>query len=404
MTQAQRHITGLALALSIAGVLLAGGMEAAPTGKPIVVGITMPQTGPFADTGHWIEDGYKVWAEQVNAGAGLLDRPVQLKIYDDQGKADLGVQLLERLISVDKVDLILSGYPGSTVAAQAPVAEKYRMTYVGFGGHSPSFEQGYKYFFGAPAMIAAWFPLAALDWVKHTNGSAPEDRKLKTFALVNINNVIGKDFRKGTVDWLKANMPEARIAIDELHESPLGSADALAVRIKQARADVAMISNNLSDAVLVLRALKAQGYQPPFIFIGIGALVPEWKRELGALGNNVFAGSGNWLSSDMPGAALMTRLAQERYKGPPNSYFMLGYNYGVTLQAAVQGSKSLDQTKLRDWLRANPVDTPQGVLKFDARGLTAPVSYLVQIQSGTPVLIWPRARDAVPAIWPVPKW
>lgn len=403
MRQANHRVIGVALAL--VALLLAGGTEAAaPTGKPIVIGSTMPQTGPFAETGHWIEEGYKTWADGVNASGGLLGRPVQLKLYDDQGKPDLAVQLLERLISVEKVELILSGYPGSSVAAQAPVAEKYQMTYVGFGGHSPSFEQGYKYFFGAPAMIAAWFPLAALEWVKHSNTTAAPDKKLRTFAFININNVIGKDFRKGALDWLKKNMSDARIVMDELHESPLGSADALAVRIKQAKADVVMIGNNLPDAALMLRALKAQGYQPPFIYIGIGALVPEWKRELGALGNNVFAGSGNWLSSDMPGAALMTRLAKERYNGPPNSYFLLGYNYGVTLQAAVRGTKSLDQTKLRDWLRANPVETPHGVLKFDARGLTEPVSYVLQIQDGTPRLIWPKGKDAVKPIWPVPKW
>ncbi len=94
------------------------------TERPVLVGGSLALSGGFADTAKEIRADYELWAEDVNSRGGLLGRKVELKIYDDEGKPDKAAQLLERLITVDRVDLILGGYPGTTVAAQAPVAEK----------------------------------------------------------------------------------------------------------------------------------------------------------------------------------------------------------------------------------------------------------------------------------------
>jgi len=368
--------------------------------KPVVIGATLPLTGAFADTAKWAKAGYEEWGKDVNSRGGLLGRKVELKLIDDEGKVDKGVQLLEKLISVDKVDLILGGYPGNIVAAQAPVAEKYKFLYVGMGGHGPSFSQGFQYFFGGPPLMADWYPLAYLEWVK----SLPGDKRPTKFGLISINNVIGQGARNTIGPWLKANMPEAKIVMDELHDSPLPSADSLAAKVKQNGVEALLITNNLQDSAQILRALKAQNYQPKSIWSGIGPSVPEWSKELGSLGENVTTGAPAHGAADLPGIKKLNEISLKTFNLPANPYFIAFFNYGAVIEGAVGGTKSLDSTKLRDFLRSSAVETPLGAMKFDAKGLPAPISYLLQVQGGTAKLVWPRQAGAPDVIYPMPAW
>jgi branched-chain amino acid transport system substrate-binding protein len=81
--------------------------------KPIVIGGSLPLTGKYADTAKWIERGMEFWADEVNAKGGVLGRKVAFKIYDDESSAGKAVTFAEKAITVDKVDLLFGGYPGT---------------------------------------------------------------------------------------------------------------------------------------------------------------------------------------------------------------------------------------------------------------------------------------------------
>ena len=52
----------------------------------------------------------KIWEEDINAKGGLLGRPVKLVYYDDQSNPSTVPGIYTKLLDVDKVDLIVSGY------------------------------------------------------------------------------------------------------------------------------------------------------------------------------------------------------------------------------------------------------------------------------------------------------
>ena len=143
--------------------------------KPILIGGSLPLTGTFSATGKWVERGYQFWSEEINGKGGLLGRPVKLLIYDDKSDAKEAVSLIEKVITVDKADLLLGGYPGTACTAVMPVAEKYKMVYVSMGGHMKSFSQGYTYSFGGPPLMGEWWYLGFFEWMKTVPaGQAPE--------------------------------------------------------------------------------------------------------------------------------------------------------------------------------------------------------------------------------------
>ena len=95
------------------------------TGKPIVVGISLPLTGQFSADGIATEHGYQLWASDVNANGGLLGRPVQLKIVNDNSNQNTVTKDYTTLITQDHVDLTLAPFSTLLTSSAQPVAEKY---------------------------------------------------------------------------------------------------------------------------------------------------------------------------------------------------------------------------------------------------------------------------------------
>ncbi|MFS8664290.1 MAG: ABC transporter substrate-binding protein [Limnochordales bacterium] len=220
-----------------AGVLFLPGISLTvrASSAPIKIGGSLPLTGAYADTGLWVERGYRYWAEQVNASDGLLGRPVELIIYDDASQVDRGISLLERAITVDRVDLLLGGYPGTTAAAQMAVAERYRKVYVSMGGHMASFQRGFRYSFGAPPLMGEWWYEGAFQWLESMD---PAERP-KRAAAITANNAVGMAVRGGLADGLARSNIE--LVMDELYDLPLASAEPLVQRAKALDADMFMV-------------------------------------------------------------------------------------------------------------------------------------------------------------------
>ncbi len=81
----------------------------------------MALTGPLAANGKQTLLGMKIWEEEINAKGGLLGRPVKLVFYDDQSNPSTVPGIYTKLIDVDKVNLVVSGYATNMVAPAMPV-------------------------------------------------------------------------------------------------------------------------------------------------------------------------------------------------------------------------------------------------------------------------------------------
>ena len=145
----QPALLGGALAglLVLAFVPLVG---AAPSGSPIRVGSTLALTGPLGPTALLHKIAGEVYVEELNRSNGLLGRPVEWVVLDDQSKPEVTRSLYEKLITVDKVDLLMGPYATGAILAAMGVAQRYQKV---FPHHS----------FGMPhlAKYEGHFPTAA---------------------------------------------------------------------------------------------------------------------------------------------------------------------------------------------------------------------------------------------------
>ena len=367
--------------------------------KPIVIGGSLPLTGGFAETAKWIEKGMKFWAEEINSKGGILGRNVVFKIYDDESNAGKAVTFAEKVITVDKVDLLFGGYPGTAARAVMPVAEKHKYVYVSMGGHMKSFEQGYTYSFGGPPLMGEWWYEGFYQWLK----SLPADQRPKRAAVYTMNNPIGASL-KDAINRMSRDLG-VKLVIDEKYNLPLPDATPLIVKAKQMNCDILFANGFFADGVMTIRTAKALDYNPMAIVQGVGSIIPAWIKQLSKDGDYVFSGTALHYKLGYPGNDKLNAYVKKEYNmdGYP-LYFGFGYAWMQTLSQGVQGAKGLDQTKIRDWLKSNTVQTIAGPLRFDEKGLPDPVNFCTQVINGRVELIWPKNVRTADPVYPKPSW
>ena len=116
------RVISLVLAAIFASVL--GAMLIAPPARaadPIKVGFSMALTGGVAPNGKQNLLALEIWRDDVNAKGGILGRPVELIYYDDQSNPNNVPGIYTKLLSVDKVDLLLGPYATNMIAPAMPV-------------------------------------------------------------------------------------------------------------------------------------------------------------------------------------------------------------------------------------------------------------------------------------------
>src|SRR5438309_1664462 len=115
-----------ALVITLAGALLvASAAWGAPSGAPVRIGSTLALTGPLASTALVHQIVGEIYVEQLNKKNGLLGRPVEYVVKDDQSKPELARTLYEQLITVDKVDLLMGPYATGAILSAMGVAQRY---------------------------------------------------------------------------------------------------------------------------------------------------------------------------------------------------------------------------------------------------------------------------------------
>ena len=149
-----------------AALIVAGGLTPAAAQKPITIGAPLALSGNLADSAAHVKRGYDLWLEEISARGGLLGRPVQFQVYDDRSDAATAARLTERLITSDKVDLLLAPFGSAGTSTASAVSEKHRTVMVNVAGASESIHQrGFKYIFQVVTPVAYYvegaFPLAA---------------------------------------------------------------------------------------------------------------------------------------------------------------------------------------------------------------------------------------------------
>ena len=369
-----------------------GGANASGSDQPIIIGGTLGLTGAFSGPSAGYKVAYDYWLDQINANGGLLGRPVEMKIYDDESNATTAQQLFQTLINEDKVDLLLAPYTTAVGGAVVPITERAGKILWDAGFVSKELHQKSK------LLVSSWpyqepeYPLPLFSYWD----TLPADQQPKTIAIATAQNPFtlvardGYDGKGGVVNYAKkAGMD---VVFSEEYPGTATDLSGLVQGAKASGADAFIALSLPNDGALMARTVEQVGYDPDF-YCQCGSQVttlPNWP-DLGTAGQNVFATTTAWPTQDNEG---IKDLADHATKALGTdvlpAYVAAGYAILQVMQQAVEGVGSLDQQEIRDYIGNNEFQTAVGDLSYNDDGTLEFNALLVQYQEGGNEVIWPK--------------
>lgn len=345
-----------------------------------------------------------MWVKEINDAGGLLGRKVVLKEYDNQSLADTAVSQLERLVTVDKVDLLFGPFSSALTIPTSAIAEKYKYAFIeGAGGAPGVFQRQFHYTFFVQPATADHQADPFVNYIL----SLPADQRPKTAAYPQQDD----PFVKATEDGAQATLEAAGIKTVYKDVYPPTQTDfaSIAAAVKSSGADIVLGGTIFGDAVAQVQAYASINYQPKAVYFTSGpSTTGPFEQALGTKVNGIFTGDGWIQNSKAPG--------NDKFVADYHAMFPKetdipgeaaeGYSVGEVLQAAVTATQSLDNAKIADWLHANSVQTVQGVIGWDSIGRPNGSYLLEQYQSGKLHVVAPANdpnKDADPQ-YPMPAW
>ncbi|MFO1024734.1 MAG: amino acid ABC transporter substrate-binding protein [Acetobacteraceae bacterium] len=359
-----------AVALCAVALLTANVARAA---EPITIGFGMALTGNIAANGRAALIAMKLWEEDINAAGGLLGRPVKLIYYDDQSTPPNVPGIYTKLLDVDKVDIVVSGYGTNMTVPAMPVVMAHDRLFLGLFalGVNADFKYG-RYFGMLPAGPAAGakqaFSKGFFDIAEAMN---PPVKRLA---------IVGADAEasRNAVEGALANIKATRLEIVYNKSYPPSTTDfSPIIRAVQAtRPDVVYFASYPADSVGIVNALHEVGMKARLVGGSmVGLQTTSIKTQLGPKLNGLVV-YNFWVPTPQTmNPEIAKFLARYQAQAAKEGVDLLGYYLPPfayaemqVLADAVKGAGTLDQDKLTTYIRGHSFRTILGDISFGDDG------------------------------------
>jgi branched-chain amino acid transport system substrate-binding protein len=388
---------GLAALATLLVLALASGRADDRPNKEVLVGGAISQTGRFAEPAGRQANAIKMWVEEVNGQGGLLGRKINLVLLDDKSDTQTAVKLYEKLITEDKVDLLLAPYSSAITEAVANINERYKMPFVAYGAaSSPIWEKGRKYIFNIAA-IAEDYQKGSLHLAKQIG--------VNRIAIIGEDSLFPRQSGIGAKQW--ADKLGIQVVLQENYPQKQTDFTALLQKIKASGAEAIMSNSYFADAAAQLRQMRELNLNFKLFSSTVGPGLPNFAEQLGSTAEYVL-GFSQWEPIPdvlkLPGMKEFIAEYQRRYREEPNYHAGGAYGALQVTEAALKKAGSFDNEKLRDALASIEVMTVYGRYKVNAKGMNEHEGLTFQILDGKRRVVYPEKWAEAKAKLPMPDW
>src|SRR6516165_12300222 len=359
----------LAAAVVFAAYALTGGSARAV--EPITIGFGMALTGGLAGAGKTALLAMQIWQDDVNAKGGLLSRPVKLVFYDDQSNPPTVPGIYTKLLDVDKVDIIVSGYGTNMIAPAMPIAIQHDRLFLGLFGLAVNSEFHYpKFFMMLPTGPDPKYAFSQPFFEVAMKGNP----KPQTLAIVAADAEYPKNASEGARDTAKAL--RLKVVYDKSYPPTTTDYTPIVHAIQATNPEIVFVASYPPDSVGMVRAATEIGLKTRYFGGGmVGLQFTSVKQQLGTKLNGILDYDWWIPAPTMQFSGISEFLTKYQAKAPsegidPLGWYLPPFAYAnlQVLGAAIEGAKTLDQGKLADYIRSHPFNTIVGDITFGKDG------------------------------------
>ena len=376
-------------------------------GAPVKIGISLSLSGDFSADGLAFQQGYKLWASDVNKTGGLLGHKVSLDIVSDASSPTQVVTNYQKLISKDKVSLTFGPFSSLLSLPAAKAVSRYGYALVEGAGGAPSvFQANLHNLFDVSLPVANdLVPFA--KWIT----SLPKATRPTTVAYVTSND----PFTQPQVTTIIPTLAKAGIKTVYNHVFPAEVTDftPIADAVAAAKAQVVVLGSvNVPTVSAFMQAFEQSGYTPK-AFIATGGpdqgttfikAVGKGNADGMMVPNAWYGGSSNPQSKKM--VAEYIKLYGGTAAGV-SSDVVEAYSVGQVIAQAVIATGGFNNAKIIQYLHSNvTLNSAQGPVKFNSLGMnTTPTAFTFQWQGAKFVQVNPVGDpNSVKLVFPKPAW
>jgi branched-chain amino acid transport system substrate-binding protein len=400
-----------ALLLVAVALTLGPAREASTQAKApdaILVGATIAATGPFSAEVGPFKKLMETWAEMVNAKGGILIKeygkklPLKFIIYDDTSKGPDSQRLYEKLVTEDKVHVLVGPYSSPLTMAASTVPEKHKIPFIALEANAtPIFTRGFEWMVGV------------IDdgpkWSFHYFDMLAQEGKAKTIAFVIEDTPHPKEVGSGSMP--KAREIGLKVVVEEYFPVATQDFTPIIAKIKAADPDIVYVAAFPAREGTFFKQAIEQGLNPrEFHIIHHGSAF----REPAGKAANLVTGENYWMPGVKGGPNVAefeevlqkTGIKVEDY--PWASIHFFGFE---ALRAGLEKAGTLDREKLMAALKGLDIQTISGRLRFYKKGENRNPNtawqgtlnpFPTQIQDGKYVTLWPPQFATGKHIYPRP--
>ncbi len=359
---------------------------AEPTGEPIKVGAIFSVTGPAAPLGEPEKNTVEMLVEQINAEGGVLGRPLEVIVKDDESEPQPAVIAMKDLIENEEVVAIIGPSRTPTTLAIKDECQKAEVPLISCAAAKEITDPVASYVFSTPQTNA----LAAQKCFEYI-----EKEKIESIAVLSVSNSFGED---GLAN-LKAFAEEKNVKI--VAAATFGGEDtdmsAQLTSIKGKNPGAILIWGTNPGPAIATKNAKTLGIKVPIIQ-SHGVANAQFIELAGDAANGVQLPAGrlivyDQIPEDDPQKEVLDSFAADyeaKYGGPPNTFAGHAYDALHIVCNALEAAGEADRAALRDAIEKTTgfVGTA-GIFNYtaeDHNGLTVDAFVWVKIEDGKWVL------------------
>lgn len=403
MPMLQSFVRRSVLAAAAAGLAISLAAPAVAQDGPVKIGGTLGLTGTLSEASSDYKAVYDLWLKQVNEKGGLLGRPVEMLIYNDESTPTVAQSLYNRLLDEDQIDLVLAPFATFVGGAIVPLVQSHEKILFngGFVGIN-IFKNAQGSIIGSYTYQEPDYTRGLFDLLK-TMPENERPEKIAIFTLQNPFTLVVRDGLNGEGGALNfAEEMGIPVVVNEQYPPNTTDFNGLVQKAKAAGADMVLQLGLLNDTLQVARTIAQQGYKPR-IFCTCGSqvtTVAAWPK-LGSAAEGAFGSIPSWPTQDYNGLKELARhFKEERNQPTLPTYAIVGYAILQVLEQAVEGAQTLDQEKLKDYIHSHEFNTVAGNIRYQADGTPEYSQVVIQFLDGENQVVWPEQFRTAPPVIP----
>ncbi|WP_426955401.1 ABC transporter substrate-binding protein [Muricoccus radiodurans] len=354
--------------LATAGVIPAAAL--AQGAGTVRIGILTAQSGPLAAPGRFQMNGFNLAADEVNESGGVevggRKLRVELRVQDTRGNPAEGASAMQRLVSVDRVPVVLGELSSGVVPAVAPIAEENDVPFVMTVPTGPGLTKTRNRFLFRVNAHNDMLGQALADFV------ASQD--WKPIAFIAWNNDAGRGGVAGMRAALPRDWPIAYTGYFNVGEVDFS---AHITNIRNAGARAVMLFMDEEPGSLAISQIRAAGL--PVQLIGTLAMGSDrfLQRVDAARLNGMVQYNAFPPNADVPRIRAFSDRYKARFGEEAHGFAAQSYDGLMVAFAAIRAAGSAtDGRRIRDALARTDHEGVTGRIRFDAEGQASPPVYV----------------------------